>query len=189
MLQGIRKRLNLKTRKYNFQWGLRPFLVFLTMLGFRLDFYCRGISVPFSFVLICLLLLHTVVSLIFNVIRVSHSQTGLGFGTHGDAAYFVNVSKKFFGPDMGVPLSHIVVQNAVQWFSVVVCPMAIKSIFTIHIFLTSKCKELWGNVLKIQEELNLTSEFFKKCRTRCYLAFLLFLLVCNLFLSDISNIR
>lgn len=178
MLQVIRKRRNRCKNYLNFQWSLRPITVLLMMFGFRLDFHCRrATSCVANSVILFLFVLHMFFSLIFNILKLYSYQD-----TVGDIADLVHALKHTMNPDMGDGVSRILVRDPVDLVSGVVCAIGVETIFTIHVFVTDKCKYLWCNLLKIQEELKLTDNFFKKCRTRCYYALFLLLLVSDIVL-------
>lgn len=56
---------------------------------------------------------------------------------------------------------------------------AVPAVFAFHVYVTRNWEKLWLNLLKIQEDMELTRDFLKQCKKRCcYLTFALMILVC-----------
>lgn len=55
--------------------------------------------------------------------------------------------------------------------------LGVPLIFSVHLFMTGRWKKLWSTLQTIQLETRLSTDFYARCRKRCYLGLGLFTLV------------
>lgn len=83
-------------------------------------------------------------------------------------------------------LCRLLLSNLAQVLSCHLVLSGVPTIFVIHVYATRSWKNLWINFLKIQEDMKLSRDFNRKCKTRCYFSLILLILVCYGYILIVS---
>ena len=155
-------------RRRTFDGSLKPLLICLNLLGIRIP---RDSSITIAvitrfFGLLIFLSNLLINSLIFRGYLYSVFQSYIP-EFHGDVYKFAKSN--------GYSLLCTLMLTLIIFFS---APL-IHFYLIITAFFTRCWGNLWMHLQRVEREMNLSDEFHRRCRIRCYLAFTLFLVTVN----------
>lgn len=144
-----------------FEWSWKPLILVTRILSLKLDRSTDGHD-GFLWILSCFYLLG---NLSFN---------GLATWCNAGVALRKLFCIYFISPyELAVTCAKEVLGTAIHFALVVGIPCA----FLFIMLLTNRWKLLWGNLQRINKEMNLSESFHRRCRTHSYVALLLLFMV------------
>lgn len=150
--------VNIFIMEARFEWSLKPILLWMKLLGIKLDTSTQTSYWVYLMILItsCSVLLHNSLVNFVSLITNFSIFWGVKFSATSKVDLIYNSSARL-----------------VDLIFLVGIPVA----FTFFTRMCGHWKNLWENLVQIQEEMNLSLHFHQRCRKHCYLALFLLALV------------
>lgn len=152
-------------KRNTFAWSLKPLINLMILFGIRLDVLSPMRKVTkmiiqfFGLLLIFINFVDFFIQCIFYAFVFWTAVVELVRAIN-------NITSMAIGDEFARMCLMEVIPMIIHWYSI----FAVPTMFMNHLFRTGQWKELWLTVNKIQEEMDLSAKFYKKCRNQCYLA-------------------
>lgn len=166
------KAIKIKGRHDSFAWSLKPLTCIMILFGIRLD-----LLTPMRLVSKLAIQVFGILLTLINFIDCAFQLIFYAGIVSEKVVDHVAKFKFVFSQDSGDNYARKILMDmftAIMHYLVV---FAVPTMFINHLFLTGQWKKLWLTLFKIQEEMDLSSRFYRKCRSGCYLAIGFFFLV------------
>lgn len=170
----VTKKVNQQNhRSKSFAWSLKPiFYLIIVIAGLKLDASSFN-SVPARRFICALGFLLVLSNILVNGFLATYNL----HHAIGSMLEDLNDTRRTATETVDVECRLQMAQGANYYYRYLLLILGVPIIFTFHLIMTDKWKNLWSNLQAIQLEMKLSKEFYGKCRKRCYLGLLLFCLV------------